>query len=452
MAVRITQIYYNGGIDADASYANDFVEIYNDSDTDVVFNGDYAIAVSPNGWQKILEGTIKARSFYLVQYASWFQGGATLPTPDFVGQSQDLDGNKWLLFYYQAGGNFDNPVLIDDVNFRDSATSRAPTTDSSIQAVMRKKSGAVWQDTGAHGNDFQLASPFPRNSAYVAKTTPTLTWLSLSNLTYPAALSTNQLSATSSAPGTFAYALINGTNISTNTVLSAGTNKLVATFTPTDTNAYSIPSPITNTLVVNKANQTITFAALADKVVGDANFNLSATITSGLGVSFASSDSNVVTISESVVTILGKGTSSITASQAGDSNWNAATNVAQTLTVKSRFAAWSGTETMTTPSVGLYAIGGASNSAASPERLTGSADGTNLVLVAIVRTNDPKLQVVGETSTNLANPNGWATNGITSINSSTQSNVPSGHVRKVFSASQTNSARKFLRLKSTLNP
>ena len=98
MAVRITQIYYNGGIDADASYANDFVEIYNDSDTDVVFNGDYAIAVSPNGWQKILEGTIKARSFYLVQYASWFQGGATLPTPDFVGQSQDLDGNKWLLF------------------------------------------------------------------------------------------------------------------------------------------------------------------------------------------------------------------------------------------------------------------------------------------------------------------------------------------------------------------
>lgn len=524
--IKITQVYYNGGVDENASFSNDFIELYNDSDQDVNFNGEYALAIA-SFWQKILTGTIKARSFYLIEYASGFSGGAQLPTPDFTGdQGQNIDGTRWVLFYYQVGGFFDNPTVIDDVDFRADAISRAPTTGSSTLAVLRKKSGGSWQDTGAHASDFQLATPFPRNSAYIAKTTPTLNWGTLTNIVYPATLSTNQLSATSSAPGVFVYTLTSGTNISTNTILNAGTNKLVASFTPTDTNAYNTPAPITNTLVVNKgapiitwispvaitygtalsgtqnnatstvaggytynptngsvlnagtsslvvtftpsdtnynspvlktntitvnkANQTITFGPLSEKVVGDAAFNLSASGGgSGNAITFASSDSSVATISGSSVTVVGKGTSSITASQAGNSNWNAATNVVQALIVKSRFAAWSGTETMTTQSVGLYAIGGASNSSSTPSRTTSAVSGGNLTLTAIVRTNDPKLKVEGETSADLI---AWTTNAVTSTNTTDQTGVDTGHARKTFSVPQSSDGKKFLRLKATLSP
>ena len=89
----------------------------------------------------------------------------------------------------------------------------------------------------------------------------------------------------------------------------------------------------TGTLAITKANQTITFGALPVKVFGDASFALSATASSTLAVTYASSNKNVATVSGSTVTLVGWGTTTITASQAGDGNFNAATNVPQTLTV-----------------------------------------------------------------------------------------------------------------------
>ena len=89
----------------------------------------------------------------------------------------------------------------------------------------------------------------------------------------------------------------------------------------------------TETVTTGKLSQTITFNALSDKNCGDSSFDLTATATSGLGVSYASSDTGVATISGSTVTIVGAGTTTITASQGGDSNYNAAADVQQSLTV-----------------------------------------------------------------------------------------------------------------------
>ena len=86
-------------------------------------------------------------------------------------------------------------------------------------------------------------------------------------------------------------------------------------------------------LVIAKAAQTITFGALAPKNYGAGTFSLGATATSRLTVSYASSNPAVATVSGSTVTIVGVGTTTITASQAGSSNYNAASNVTQTLTV-----------------------------------------------------------------------------------------------------------------------
>lgn len=79
--------------------------------------------------------------------------------------------------------------------------------------------------------------------------------------------------------------------------------------------------------------QTITFGALAEKTYGDAPFALTATASSGLPVSYASSNTAVATVDGSTVTIVGAGSTNITASQAGDGTWAAATPVVQALTV-----------------------------------------------------------------------------------------------------------------------
>jgi uncharacterized repeat protein (TIGR01451 family) len=80
-------------------------------------------------------------------------------------------------------------------------------------------------------------------------------------------------------------------------------------------------------LAVSKADQTITFGALADKTYGDPDFNVSATASSGLSVSFSASGN--CTVSGSTVYLTGAGSCTITASQAGDSNYNAAPDVAR---------------------------------------------------------------------------------------------------------------------------
>ena len=79
--------------------------------------------------------------------------------------------------------------------------------------------------------------------------------------------------------------------------------------------------------------QTITFNALAPKLTTDVPFALTATASSGLTVAYASSNPAVATVAGNTVTIVGSGSTTITASQAGDANYNAATSVPQTLTV-----------------------------------------------------------------------------------------------------------------------
>jgi hypothetical protein len=99
-----------------------------------------------------------------------------------------------------------------------------------------------------------------------------------------------------------------------------------------DTN-YNSASSSAYEFTIGKADQTITFNPLSAKTYGDAPFNLTATATSGLAVSYASSDTTVATVSGTSVTIDGAGATVITASQAGNANYNPATSADQTLTV-----------------------------------------------------------------------------------------------------------------------
>ncbi len=87
---------------------------------------------------------------------------------------------------------------------------------------------------------------------------------------------------------------------------------------------------------ITPSDQTITFNPLADVIYGDLDFNLNGTASSGLEVSYESSDTSVATVSGSTVTIVGVGSTTITASQIGNSNYNAAIDVSQVLNVAAR--------------------------------------------------------------------------------------------------------------------
>jgi hypothetical protein len=95
---------------------------------------------------------------------------------------------------------------------------------------------------------------------------------------------------------------------------------------------YTLASVSDTTANITKATQTITFTTLP-AVSND--FNLSASSSSGLSVSFASSNLGVATVSGNAVTLVGVGTSTITASQLGNENYEAADSVDQDLTVTS---------------------------------------------------------------------------------------------------------------------
>jgi len=120
------------------------------------------------------------------------------------------------------------------------------------------------------------------------------------------------------------------------TVPVVGNDGYSVTLTPTDTDNYDFTGLTTEivALTIHPANQTITGLSNLTRTYGDDSFNLSATASSGLTVTYTSNDPSVATISENIVTIIGAGTTTITASQSGNSNYNAAPDINRTLIVE----------------------------------------------------------------------------------------------------------------------
>jgi hypothetical protein len=142
-------------------------------------------------------------------------------------------------------------------------------------------------------------------------------------------------------------ALSASTTPSTTVTLSySGTGATVygpSSSAPSNAGTYDVSATVSDsnyqgsantTLTIGKASQTIVFGSLANKTVGESPFLLSA---SGGGsaqpVTFNSSQPTVAEILGNQVTIQSAGSSTITASQAGDANFTAAIPVVQTLTV-----------------------------------------------------------------------------------------------------------------------
>jgi ELWxxDGT repeat protein len=114
------------------------------------------------------------------------------------------------------------------------------------------------------------------------------------------------------------------------TILGAGTTTITAS---QGGNSNYAPAEVARILTVRQRAQTISFAPLEERIFGEAPFELAATASSGLIVTYSSSNTNVAIVNGSVVTIVGPGTTVIRAAQSGNNDNAAATPIEQTLTV-----------------------------------------------------------------------------------------------------------------------
>jgi hypothetical protein len=89
----------------------------------------------------------------------------------------------------------------------------------------------------------------------------------------------------------------------------------------------------TANLSVAQASQTITFAALTDKTFGDPDISVSATASSALTVTFVVGATDNCTISGTTVHITGAGSCTVTAQQAGDTNFSAASDLPRSFSI-----------------------------------------------------------------------------------------------------------------------
>ena len=123
-------------------------------------------------------------------------------------------------------------------------------------------------------------------------------------------------------------------SISGNTVSIHGTGVATIRASQGGNDNYNPASFVERDLTINKVPQTISFNPISGKLLSKGTFVLDANASSGLTVSYVSSDTSVAEISGNIVTLKAGGNTNITASQAGNSTYDAATAVTQTLTVQ----------------------------------------------------------------------------------------------------------------------
>ncbi|HEX8098145.1 MAG TPA: BACON domain-containing carbohydrate-binding protein, partial [Pyrinomonadaceae bacterium] len=179
-------------------------------------------------------------------------------------------------------------------------------------------------------------APGVSRSFTVNKASQTISFGPLPNKTYgDAPFTLSAAGGASGNPVTFGAGPANvcnagGTNNATINITGAGTCTVTASQAG-NANFNDAPG-LSQSLTVNKANQTVSFGPLANRTFGDAPFTVNASSSSALPVTFSIA-SGPATVSGNTVTLNAAGTVVVRASQDGNSNYNAAPPVDQSFTV-----------------------------------------------------------------------------------------------------------------------
>jgi hypothetical protein len=178
----VSQVYAGGG-NSGATFASDYVELFNRGSSSVDLSGwsvQYATAAGAS-WQVTgLAGTVPAGRFFLVQLASGGSAGAALPAPDATGTSNlAASGGKVALVHDTAAlacgaaeGSCSAVGAIRDLVGYGSAVdfeggAAAPALSATTAAV-RAAGGCT--DTDHNDADFAESNPAPHTSSAAAVT------------------------------------------------------------------------------------------------------------------------------------------------------------------------------------------------------------------------------------------------------------------------------------------
>ena len=230
------------------------------------------------------------------------------------------------------------PALLDIAGIDDDPTLSYDISGQTRPIVKTEKdAGSDEFTTGSKTNHplvlSEVGPSYLGGPGGVIKQDQTISFAALPSKVYgdadfnPGAISSSGLPLSLTSSNTAVATIVNGSV----RITGAGSSIITAK-QPGDAN-YNAASDVSQTLSVAKASQSITFNPLPNKKVGDADFNPGATASSGLIVSYSSSNTAVATIVNGNIRIVGPGTCTITATQSGNTNYNAALSVMQTLTI-----------------------------------------------------------------------------------------------------------------------
>ncbi|MEQ9423810.1 MAG: FG-GAP-like repeat-containing protein, partial [Cyclobacteriaceae bacterium] len=190
--------------------------------------------------------------------------------------------------------------------------------------------GTITVTASQPGNDNYSAAESVVRTVTVPKVEQTLTFELISEAMFGAA--PIPLTATSSQDTIKVILTVAGPATITDGVLTiTGAGTITVTASHPGNDIIAAAESIVRTLVVAKASQSITFAAINDVIFGDAVISLSATSTSELAIEYAVT--GPAELAGGNLTFTGPGTVTVTASQGGDDNYAAAESVTNTFCV-----------------------------------------------------------------------------------------------------------------------
>jgi hypothetical protein len=206
-----------------------------------------------------------------------------------------------------------------------------PATISGATVSITGAGSVTVRASQAGDNNYNAAPSVDRTFA-VAKANQTITFNPPSGKTFGDASFLVDAGASSGLPVSFS--IFSGpASILSNSVTIAGAGTVTVRASQAGNANYNSAAPVDQSFIVNRANQSITFNALANRIFGDAPFEVISTSSSGLPVSF-SIVSGPAAISSNTITLSGVGVITVRASQAGDANYSAATSVDRSFTVE----------------------------------------------------------------------------------------------------------------------
>jgi hypothetical protein len=262
---------YGGGGNGGSLYKNDFIELYNNSNTPFNLAGwsvQYASSTGTSWATTPLSGTIPAHGYYLIQQAAGTTGGtADLPTPDAVGTiAMAAASGKVILVNTttaQTGANPAGSTIVDKVGYGSAngfeGIGPAPLLTNTTSAQRTP----IGFDTNNNSTDFTTQSTQTPKNSVTDIIAPTISVLSPAN-------------ASVNAPSAFTAVLTFNENVEKTTgsivLRKLSDNSLVKTI-DVSTNTVTVGGAIVSFLIQGLAYNTSYYFEVSNGAFRDLSEN-----------------------------------------------------------------------------------------------------------------------------------------------------------------------------------